>query len=670
MRRDSAERSIVPWLPRALVALVVVLGSLVVGHITLGYDLGISGTIWNGVYDSTGLLAGVACFAAARRHERLAWSLIGAGLALWAAGELYWRHGLADLESPPFPSIADALWLCVYPLLYAGILLLLRSRFRSVGMGGLLDGLIGSLAVVAVGTAVVLSAVAGVSSGRVLAVATNLAYPVADTLLLALVALAFTLNGGRADLSWKLVALGIATFAVTDSVYAYQIAHDTYEANGLVDSGWAIAPVVVAVAAIVPASKVHVARSRIPTLVMPSAFALVALGILVWDHFENVLLVSLIAATACIILVILRMALIFRENLTMLDERTHQAETDPLTGLANRRRLMPDLERFADPDATQAVLAIFDLNGFKNYNDAFGHPAGDALLRRLGRNLEARFAGTGTAYRMGGDEFCVLVTLGDHEPGELVVLAADALSEEGQGFRITAAAGHVVVPTEAVDPIEALRLADHRMYANKNSGRATPGEQSMSVLLAALLERSPDLGDHLDGVSELAVQLALGLGLEEEDVENIRIAAALHDVGKIAVPESILSKPAPLDPEEWEFVRRHTLAGETIMQAAPSLNAASKLVRSSHERWDGQGYPDQLVGKEIPLGSRIIAVCDAFDAMISARPYSASLSSAAALEELVRHSGGQFDPEIVARFGALVAERANRPERPAVELAA
>ena len=156
----------------------------------------------------------------------------------------------------------------------------------------------------------------------------------------------------------------------------------------------------------------------------------------------------------------------------------------------------------------------------------------------------------------------------------------------------------------------------------------------------------------------------------EEDVATIRIAAVLHDIGKIAVPEAILNKPGPLDAEEWEFIRRHTLAGETIMQAAPSLRASSEIVRSTHERWDGRGYPDQLSGEGIALGARIIAVCDAFDAMLARRPYAAPVTSAAALAELVRHAGTQFDPKVVEAFCAVVAARSARLERTNVAAAA
>jgi two-component system, cell cycle response regulator len=178
------------------------------------------------------------------------------------------------------------------------------------------------------------------------------------------------------------------------------------------------------------------------------------------------------------------------------------------------------------------------------------------------------------------------------------------------------------------------------------------------MLLRALTERHPDLGDHLDGVTELAVDVAERLGISGDELTNIRHAATLHDIGKVAIPDAIISKPGPLDAEEWAFMRRHTLIGERIIAAAPALSSAAALVRSSHEAWNGTGYPDRLAGDEIPLGARIIAICDAFDAIIADRPYSPARTIEEALAELRRCAGTQFDPAIVTLFEQVLADRA------------
>jgi diguanylate cyclase (GGDEF)-like protein/PAS domain S-box-containing protein len=346
------------------------------------------------------------------------------------------------------------------------------------------------------------------------------------------------------------------------------------------------------------------------------------------------------------------------------EELAYQALHDPLTGLGNRRSLLADLGvRLAAAALDRPLLLqLFDLDGFKTYNDTFGHPAGDALLTRMAHRLQTELVERASAYRMGGDEFCVL-SLPDCDDHEAIAgIASDALAERGEGFQVTASYGSVMLPAEATTATEALREADRRMYARKSSNsRSSAGRQSADVLLRILSERNRDLGVHLDEVTSLADAVADSLGLPDEERAPLLQAASLHDVGKAAIPDEILNKAGALDDEEWGFMRRHTVIGERILSAAPALTVASKLVRLSHERWDGKGYPDGLRGTDIPLGARIIAVCDAYDAMVSDRPYRASLGSAEALAELNRCAGTQFDPAVVEVFGEVLLGVERRP---------
>ncbi len=335
------------------------------------------------------------------------------------------------------------------------------------------------------------------------------------------------------------------------------------------------------------------------------------------------------------------------------------ALTDSLTGLGNRRKLMSDLERI-EATAEPTVLVLLDLDGFKAYNDTFGHLAGDSLLERIGRRLATAIEGQGAAYRLGGDEFCTLWRAGPAGKAHAEISSAGAVQEQGEGFSISAAYGAVVLPSEALAPAEALRVADLRMYALKNGSRPSSGVQSREVLLRALTELHPELGDHIDAVTVLAEDVARTLLLPPHTVEQIGHAALLHDVGKIAIPDAILSKPGPLDEHEWSFVRRHTIIGERILAGAPALSEAAALVRSSHEHYDGAGYPDGLAGEEIPIGARVVTVCDAFDAMTSDRAYRAARSPAEALAELQRCAGTQFDPAVVSAL-ARVLERPPPP---------
>jgi diguanylate cyclase (GGDEF)-like protein len=362
-------------------------------------------------------------------------------------------------------------------------------------------------------------------------------------------------------------------------------------------------------------------------------------------------------AAGAIVILLAAFAFLYWQNRRLLETSREEALSDPLTGLANRRAFQNDLAAGLARVSAQSplLLGLFDLDGFKQYNDTFGHPAGDALLIRLTERLRLEFQGTATAYRMGGDEFCLLATVGDRSRDELVLRAAAALTESNETFRVTCSHGSALLPVEAATAEDALRLADHRMYAQKAT-TASAGRQSSDVLLKVLSERSRSLESHVSTVGRLARLLAERLQLSVRDQEMIQLAAELHDIGKTAIPDTILNKPEKLSAEEWEYMRRHTLIGERIILAAPSLAKTASLVRSSHERIDGGGYPDGLRAAEIPIASRIISVCDAFDAMISDRSYRSAMPVAAALEELRVHAGTQFDPQIVREFRALIGE--------------
>jgi diguanylate cyclase (GGDEF)-like protein len=328
----------------------------------------------------------------------------------------------------------------------------------------------------------------------------------------------------------------------------------------------------------------------------------------------------------------------------------HLGLTDALTGLGNRRQLMGDVERLLQ-EGRPSALAIFDLDGFKEYNDRFGHPAGDALLVRLTSALRESVEGSGRAYRLGGDEFCVLAD-GVARDGLDLRLAewTGCFSERGDGFSITASSGVALIPEEAADPSDALRICDRRMYARKHTRRITPAAQTRDVLLATLAASQDELDEHATAVSATAERVGEELGITGVWLQELGHAADLHDIGKVALPVSILTKPAPLTAEEWELVERHPVIGERILAAAPALAGAARIVRCTHERFDGTGYPDRLAGEQIPLEARIISVCDAYHAMTSERPYRATVGHVDALDELGRCAGGQFDPAVVEAF--------------------
>ncbi|MGO9901539.1 MAG: HD domain-containing phosphohydrolase [Solirubrobacteraceae bacterium] len=328
-----------------------------------------------------------------------------------------------------------------------------------------------------------------------------------------------------------------------------------------------------------------------------------------------------------------------------------QAHTDPLTRLGNRRKLSEELgARLAETTHnTPLVLMLFDLDGFKTYNDTFGHPAGDALLARLGRKLQAAASPRGEAFRLGGDEFCVLLPA-DDDLQNAATATLLALEERSETFAITASCGSVLLPHEATSGDYALQLADERMYSHKRSRRPGAGEQAHDVLIHLMRTKQNDLQDHSSSVARLAVRVGRRLGMNAEQLDELGRAAALHDIGKLGIPDAILTKPGPLDAGESDFIRQHTVLGERILSAAPALRPVATIVRASHERWDGTGYPDRLQGQQIPLAARIVAVCDAYDAITTDRCYRRARAPESARAELVREAGHQFDVAVVATF--------------------
>ena len=603
----------------------------------------------SGFYNALVVAAAVLCLlrAVARPAARLPWTLVSLGLLAWGVGDVYYSIALADLEEVPFPSIADAFYLAFYPFVYAGLVLMLRSRLEGVRGDLWLDGLIAGLTIAALGAALVFGVVVETTGGDPLTVATNLAYPIFDLGLIAVVAVFLAMTGWHVDRAWGCVLAGCAVFSVSDTVYLYQTAVGSYTEGTILDIGWVAGIALIGIAAWQPRRAVAAVRvDGFWVFALPTVFGTLSLALLVYDHFRRVNEVALVLSTCAVAAVIARMAMTFARNAALLRASRRDAETDALTGLANRRRLLIDLENRIDA-GVPTVLLLFDLDGFKAYNDAFGHPAGDALLHRLAGKLGEAAEPYGRAYRMGGDEFCVVADGNATNRAPIVVAALRALKDEGEGFQITSAYGAAILPDEATELPEALRIADTRLYGNKDSRRASAGRQTREVLLRALHERDEAMSGHLSGVARLARAVGEELALPEADLQELVLAAELHDVGKLAIPDSILSKPGTLTEDEWLFVHRHTVIGERILSSAPALSRISRIVRSTHERIDGLGYPDALSGDQIPLLSRIVAACDAFHAMTEDRPYRPALNVEDAMAELRRCSGTQFDPVVV-----------------------
>jgi len=609
-------------------------------------------------YDAILVLAALNCFLCARgRADRAVWIWVGVAIAAWTAGDIYYTVFLDGKAVVPFPSLSDAGYLLFYPPVYVALVVLFHKEVRGIVRSLWLDGVIAALTTAALAASVVYAIVERSLDGggeTAAAVATNLAYPLGDMLVLGIVVGAVALSGWRFSAKWLFFGGGLLVFAVCDSVYLVQIAQNTYAYGTWLDLGWPAGMLLIAAAGTLPSRRVRAAQlDGVRLILVPGLFGSIALALEVIDHFQPLNTLGITLATLALAAVFVRMGMTFLDYLTLLDRTRHESKTDLLTGLWNRRALVGDLDETIE-SATKSVLMLFDLNGFKSYNDRFGHPAGDALLARLGERLQSGLPADGRAYRLGGDEFCVLVRVDETKMADVVAETTANLTEEGEGFRITSSVGIVVLPEEATDTTEALKIVDRRMYRHKGGDRPV-GAEGRGALLGVLEARDAVLAAHTNEVVRLSKAIASRMPYDFS-IEAVVSTAQLHDIGKLAVPDSILLKRGPLDASEWEVVRQHTLAGERIVGRVPGLDSVADAVRASHERWDGLGYPDGLAGHDIPLAARIVAVADSYAAMTTPdRPYREPLSPAEAEEEVIRCAGTQFDPVVVEAFLAVLA---------------
>jgi two-component system, cell cycle response regulator len=343
-----------------------------------------------------------------------------------------------------------------------------------------------------------------------------------------------------------------------------------------------------------------------------------------------------------------------------------QAYTDPLTKLGNRRALTAELEeRVSGASVSEPLLLLlFDLDGFKHYNDTLGHLAGDRLLALLGERLAASVSAYGAAYRLGGDEFCALVAAPPSDLDAIIADAREALTERGESVSISASFGSVMLPHEAASAEYAMQLADERMYARKRGRASSIGDQTRDVLVQIIAAKRPELREHSSAVAHLCRRVGAALGMPSAALDELVRAAELHDIGKVGIPDVILANEAELGESERAFIRHHTLLGERILASVPALRSVAAIVRSTRERWDGQGYPDGLAGEQIPLAARVIAVCDAYQRMRSDGGERRGRGRGHVLEHLRAEAGGEFDPDVVAALiGELCEEDARTGKR-------
>jgi len=362
-------------------------------------------------------------------------------------------------------------------------------------------------------------------------------------------------------------------------------------------------------------------------------------------------------------------------------EKLEQAVRDPLTGIYNRRYFFEVAEKEVQRSVrygSSAALVIIDVDKFKAINDSRGHAVGDAVLRGIAATAEGLLRPVDTFARVGGEEFALLLPETDQLDALLIaerIRAAISRTEMAEGVQVTISAGVGSCPADAQTREDLMRRVDGALYWAKRNGRdmcavvneATDGtvehaddEESVVANFAAIVTaidaQQLDTRDHSDNVAMYAVSVGQALELDRDRLVRLRRAALLHDIGKVAVRQEVLEKPAGLTDHEFDEIKLHPTVGATMLHHA-GLAQESAWVRHHHERLDGRGYPDGLAGEAIPLESRIIFVADSFEAMTSDRPYRAGMTVAAALTELRACAGSQFDPRVVELFCELVEGR-------------
>ncbi len=402
-----------------------------------------------------------------------------------------------------------------------------------------------------------------------------------------------------------------------------------------------------------------------------------------------------------------RMARAINTLSSAMSSAREAATIDRLTGIPSRQALLANL--FTEVDRARRYsrplsVAFLDIDHFKSVNDTYGHAFGDIVLRGVAQAIQDAIRATDTFGRYGGEEFMLLMTETDADEGaqlaeKLRLLVATQLFQvpRGPALSVTISIGIAGGPGSRIQVDSLIRDADAAMYTAKALGRnqtfvfAEPDEDARvprSPISAAGRARAIEVGraareaaaaaltavisplPHYRGqpsalIASIVTTMARQLDLPETEVDRIRIAALLHDVGKVAVPVDILEKPAPLTTAEWQSVVQHPRIGQVILDQATMLRDAAPIILHHHERFAGHGYPHGLSGTDIPLGARIVSIADAYDAMTHDRPYKAAISHSQAVRELRRHASTQFDPHLVTMFCDLFADHPPVPD-PAV----
>jgi diguanylate cyclase (GGDEF)-like protein len=636
----------------------------------------------------------LVAWRATGRRRRFWWLLV-ASTALWLAADSVWTgYYYLGSEELAFPSVADPLYLVSYALVPVAVM---------VGFGGVsgqrraravLDAAVVGLGLGTIGWQVLIAPQVG--DGLSLASLVGIAYPLLDiVILITLVSVALAGHRQVPPSVW-LVGAAVLAGAVADTGYTYLTSLNSYVAGEWIDLGWQAQAVLLCLAAFC-AWRHDEGDGQVAPLGRDLAMVPVLVGVVtalllagVVSLRAGVPLAPLVVAGLVVTGLVVRFLLSVSDTRQVaqrldvaLREQERLAVTDGLTGLYNRR-FFEEVLRLETERATRGdgrlALVVVDLDHFKLVNDTHGHQSGDSVLVEVAARLRRALRGSDVLARYGGEEFVMILPGADSETAlEIAERCRRALSTDtirlhsGSRITVTGSFGLACFAGGNSDVDSLIRHADRALYVAKGAGRdrvvteadadtdtpivQTRAEVLRMPLVLAPLERIADLVDarlgfteHSAAMARWAGVLADALGLDPASRERAIQAARIHDIGKIALSDTLLTKPGPLDEREWQLMRTHPEHGQHLLLDVPGYRDLAAIVRGHHERYDGTGYPDRIPGADLAVETRIVSVLDTWAAMRADRPYRAARTPEDARAELRAVRGTQLDPEIVDVF--------------------
>jgi diguanylate cyclase (GGDEF)-like protein len=523
------------------------------------------------------------------RSEREVWIAMALALTFWTAGELYYTLAIEYAKNPPSPSLADAGYLLFYMAAYAALVLLVRAHVRRFHASVWLDGAIGGLAVAALGATLVLDPVIRSTHGSFAVVATNLAYPLGDLLMMAFVVGVFALTGWRPGRTWVLIGVGFFMLAIADSIYLIRVADNTYQVGTLLDVLWPAGMTLLAYAAWQkPREQIAPRLEGRAVMVMPGLFTLIALFLLIRANYVHLGVDAEALATGALLLALTRMALTFKEVAQLADSR-RQARTDDLTGLPNRRHLFLQMQEAIEEARARSgsfALLLIDLDRFKEINDTLGHYAGDLLLQQFGPRLQSVLRNSEVLGRLGGDEFALI--LPDADASEtLAKRIDDALHQpfelEGTNIAIRASIGIAVFPDDAENADGLLQRADVAMYQAK---------EARTLYAFYVAERDIHTPERLALIAELPRAIEQGhLVLEYQPEVEV-------STGKVRGVEALV---------RWQHPKRGRISPEDFIPLAEQTGFMRELTAAVLDQALEQQHTWLATGRELTMAVNISA---------------------------------------------------------------